>query len=573
MFLSLSDLPTEIILIILNQLPTSTLFNVGELCSRLNFLAMPLYLERIGIPKPSELCLIKSRHNRHKNQLSGLILNFGLAHIDRLVCNVDNKRDQDLFVDIRCLMQDIQRIHQFVSRLSSIGSACIVSHYLGEKWSLRSEVVRNFIATFLGLLETLIQKSCKSLQVIHSHPIAIETGYSFQLVDDLPVVRTPFVESIKQHVSSLRHRHRLSTDRVEDPELHGDGWRYRQAIVHEPISPLSSGNTHQSILTNFDIASDLLLLPPFSTWTFSTLRKSPITTLTLSLPRQVTKEEFHHYTFPKIAHAVPNLEEIKLAFCRDEFMRTVVENLSLLPTLRKVTFGLTVIGLLPEINHELEITLPHLLSFTGSPAQAAYFFGHNIHCPNFRTINIVADGYFLARHEESGTFVGNDLTKLATRLSERNISPRVSLCLYNDGGLPTPRTEHTLSSDIPDWTYGFDRIACLTLETPPSFPYWQTSSMQAAYALAWLDVFRGVDSLTLTIRRQTLSTTAQAEQEAELRTIITEKHPNIVKFNLANLRDETHYHWSNARDDLERGTQGIPLLRTKSAAPCVCSDF
>jgi hypothetical protein len=315
---------------------------------------------------------------------------------------------------------------------------------------------------------------------------------------------------------------------------------------------------------------DFLLAPPLLEWTLAIMKHSPITSLTLSAIEKPRQREFHVHLFPQIVQLLPGLQDIKLHFEGNEFLPIVLENLPLFPQLKKITLAMANdVKPPPDLNPTTNIHFPQLTSFSASLDQTVYFFNQNITCPILASIGII---HTLSPYSPA---LGESLSSLTNHLSRLHLSPIISLCLDHiygrlelpDLGEPGP----------PSWTTSSHIISRLTL-VQPIFPRNQQElGSQIENVLAWLSLFRGVKRLTVVNRRQVIDPPAGHERrQAAMRAAIIAVYPDIEFMNLVQLQDKFHYHWSSAKNSLERAVDGIPnvyLPRNKAMDYFVCCDL
>lgn len=578
---SLLHLPTELLLKIVCELESKDLLNLGKLCRRLNLVAVPILLKEVGLPDPESSCIVKASSHRYTDELAALSIYFPLSTINNFYCIISHRHDlEETFVPpsyISWLIGNIRRVNSLISRLSSVGTVSLVIDSWGSGWSLRSDVVRDFITSVLELAETIMRKSCTSLQILHFHPTTVETNYNFERFE-APTTSKKLVRSIQNLTNRLVRR------RVQERDLNfvGNGWRYHKAPSLFPIY-CAIPRISQSRLTHIDLNSEFLLLPPFSAWTFEVLKSSPICTLVISLPSSITKEEFALYHFPRIAESVPKLQEIRCAFPDDHFLKTVVENLHLLPLLRKILFGLSFpTECMPMVTSTpstiKRINLRYLSSFTGSPDQAAYFLRGPVLCPDLQFINLISDSSYQSHTFETDYWsLAKQLGSISNSILEMGIKPCISLCLANiqEGTPPVSDGTTNCFQHLPivsRLTLGVQRFSAWydMYDAPTSHQLLIDST------LAWLNIFRGLTYLTLVVKCD-----QSIDHQSQLRILSAMKieYPGLVSVNVVNLTVHPktyHYHWSNAHDDWERGTNDIPTTpsyKRKSRERYVCSDF
>ncbi|KAF8957016.1 hypothetical protein BDZ97DRAFT_139734 [Flammula alnicola] len=453
----------------------------------------------------------------------------------------------------KALLKNIHRVRQLVTRLDSIGSACILFYPIKGVWSLRSAVVEEFLTALFGLLEAIVLKSCTSLQ-IHHRPLTVDPPYRFQLLTGSTEVELDNSLTKRRYVIRLR-----------DHVLQGYDWRYRQLYTYiETPSPSPHLWLH-SKLTILDLHSDLLLLPPFSSWTFAIMKQSPITSLSLFLLDIVSKDEFLHYIFPHIIDALPQLQEIQLAAHRHEFLITAITFLPRLSLLRKITFGSIDYSQFPPTPpHPPQLHLPYLVAFTGFADQATQLLG-NVLCPSLYFVNILMDDGTRGRPDNFE--IGKQFSILNGLISDMNVTPRITVCFSNHG---RQSPLFPMSDGDHDFTKDFSMVSRLSLELPFSLQSEKYFTLQADYVLGWLGVFRGLSGFTLTTHQP-------YQNSALLASVIRSEYPNITTFNTVDHPKQFHYHWSTAPNDFRRNADTIvPIISifpNKSTVGCVYSAF
>ena len=554
---TLADLPNEILYAIFQDLDNASIFQVGKICRRLNQVTMPLILAGEGLTDPGVCSVLRPHHEDYQDSVSALTIHFSIRSIDNLCCVLDDVAADGYSATIFSLTRSVERISLLVARLAFINTFCIIFFKADSSWSLDSEDVREFMGAFLDLLEALTTKSCRSLQILHAHPIAFNSGYDFE--------STSAASKIKRF-------------RLVDPpppqsdfqSLQGGGWHYRLEPQFNPLR-LIPFPAIQSSITNLDIISDFLFVPPFSNWTFHLMKNSPITSLSISIHRFVRKEEFSLFIFPQIVDSVPKLQEIKLAFSSDDFMHTVTKYLFRLPLLQKITTGLFFPNVISDTNYRIiPFTLSHLTSFTCSPEQGVVLL-KDMTCYKLQSVNLLID--FSLRGAFDYDKAANALSKLARRFDTLQIQPCINVCLVTCGGRPFGNNPDE-GAPKPDWVEHFHSVSRLTLEMPRFSLDDKESSYQIDYTLEWLSVFQGIIGLTLTTQRPARDAAARELRHMTLKNAITKKFPKITHFNVEEVPIGAHYHWSNANNESSRVNVVSDI--TPSPSPnksSICCDF
>jgi hypothetical protein len=557
---TLADLPNELLFAIFQGLDDSSVFQVGKICRRLNEVAIPFMLARVGLTDPGVYSVLEPYHEGYHDSLSALTVYFSIRSVDNLTCILNDVATDGYSATILSLTRSVERINNLVARLAFVNTFQIVFFKADSSWSLDSEDVREFVGAFLHLLETLTEKSCKSFNILHPHPIAFNSGYVFQ---SIPLKTKRF------RIDSLRPQSHNDTQLLQ-----GDGWHYRLKRESNPLY-LIPFPPIQSNITNLDIISDFLFVPPFSKWTFHLMRNSPITSLSISIHRFIGKDEFSLYILPQIVDSVPKLQGIKLAFPSVDFMHILVQNLSRLPLLQRITTGLlfypNMVRSDSNSRKNIPFTLSHLTSFTGSPEQGVILLEEMV-CPKLHSMNLIIDISLRGKFDYS--IDANAISKLVRHFDTLKIRPRINVCLVTCGGRPFGNNPD--EAPKPDWIKHFRSVSRLTLELPRFFSDDNETSYQIDYTLEWLSVFQRIEGLTLTTQRPARDTAARELRDVALKDAIATKFPEITHFNVTEVPIGMHYHWSNVTDELARVTRVmsdiIPSSNT-SALSSICCDF
>ena len=557
---TLADLPNELLFAIFQDLNDSSIFQVGKVCRRLNEVTIPFMLARVGLTDPGVCSVLEPYHEGYHDSLSALTLCFSIRAVDNLSCILNDVATDGYSATIFSLTRSVERINNLVTRLTFVNTFQIVFFKADSSWSLDSEDVREFVDAFLHLLETLVEKSCKSFNILHPHPIAFNSGYVFQ---SRPLKTKRF------RIDSLR-----SQSHNDIQLLQGDGWHYRlkrelNPIYLIPFSPI------QSNITNLDIISDFLFVPPFSKWTFHLMRNSPITSLSISIHRFIGKDEFSLYILPQVVDSVPKLQGIKLAFPSDDFIHILVQYLPRLPLLQRITTGLLICPNIIRSDSNSRknalFTLSHLTSFTGSPEQGVILL-ENMICPKLHSMNLIIDISLRGKFDYS--IDANAISKLTSRFNALEIQPRIKVCLVTCGGRPFGNNPD--EAPKPNWMKHFHSVSRLTLELPRFFSDDNETFYQIDYTLEWLSVFQRIKGLTLTTQRPAQDAAAQELRDMALKDAITTKYPHITHFNVTEVPVGAHYHWSNVTDEMARVARvmsDIAPSSNTSALSSICCDF
>ena len=550
----LTNLPTELLLIICHQLDTITLSHLSKTCRCLNSIGGSIFLKRVGLVDVETLCVLRTGHQRYKAQIAGLSTSFALTRVNRVVFIMDNYRGPP-WKYLKYLTTNIHHIRHFITRLTFIGSFSIVfSSSENKLYGSASPAAQKLLSAFFDLLDLVISKS-SSLQIIYSERLFLWSPYQAK------PSRFPKLKELLQG-----NFHSSATGgRAKELVTLAPGYRH-------PISI-------QTQLAEIDLPVDILLQPPYSAWTLSVLQNSQIATLTIS--RSVNRDIFYKPLFPVIFKSIgATLREMKLAIHYQASLATLVENLHLLRSLETLVLGFNSCSSAPAPPEKpTYLHLDNLISFTGSAEQAAYLFGHAMSCINLARTNLIIDLYYESPNLHPR--IAGCFTMLNSAFSRLDVNPKVTVCISTQGqrrGNNFPPTPHR------SFAATFSRVSSLTLDVPLADP----DNMQPGgllKVLDWLVMFHAVSALTVIIRPLKLKKKSELvrlqngrkDRDSRLIFDITSEHPNIV-CNIIDLPpNRYHFHWSNARDEFSRGMgSGLPPItshRQKLVASCVCDHF
>ena len=511
------------------------------------------------MPDSETLAVVRPGHAGYGDKLTGLTINFGLVHIQQLVCVLDNyKDDQDRTLGaLQSLTRNMRRLHQLIRRLSSVSGVCLVFHSKWDRWNTESSAFLDFLEAFCVLVEMLIIKCRDSIQIVNSHLVELETLHTFQY----PRIQFPKTDS-----TTLGYfiRRLFSVENAA----------YRQPPHIPPPIPLTSPHAqYHSKLNRLDLNTNFLFIPQLATFTLTIMKQSPITSLTLAALSTTRNSIFDELSlkdsiFLQIIDAVPDLQEIKLALERDTIFPFALENLARLPNLRNMTFGLTRSCENLSVEYlQRNLAFPKLVSFTGSLDQATHLLGRIKTCPKLNFVNVIIDHHFTQPSWQAMVDRFFLLNKYFTVLG---VKPRLSLCLYNRG-------EQLAFRGNADYTSvsrkALGSVSYLTLELPVIDSSGSTTEEHLRHVRGWVDLFCGLEYLTITIRHQFAPGSGLSPGDAALREAVIGECPQLSAVNVINLHNTFHYHWSSARDNLERGIDGIPKMNIRRNKASMNSNY
>ncbi|KAG6837800.1 hypothetical protein H0H93_016168 [Arthromyces matolae] len=303
-------LSTEIILIILSHLPTSALVSLAKTSRRLHYLALPIHLARHGIesnPVPTSLIL----HERAVPALPGLCSALFINSIDDLWCKFEGP--EEIYFS-----WGVEHLLRFIRRLNNISRVTLNVGNIDTRWvdGLATVASNSWKPTFIQLLNTALERGCRSLTIAHGHFLVasslLREGSKLEGPSGVVPERTFLGLSLP--------RRKLSTSLIQ-------------------ITPLNK-------LASFSIHSNMLLSPPFYEWTLQTLRTSPITSLSL----RVSGLSQEAWILILDAITLPNLASFG-AETLDIGFSTLLLFLRRHPTI-------TTLGLHPHFTYPRSVTLP-----------------------------------------------------------------------------------------------------------------------------------------------------------------------------------------------------------------------
>ncbi|KAG6889112.1 hypothetical protein C0995_003681 [Termitomyces sp. Mi166 len=335
----LLSLSTELVLLILDLTSNPALISIAKTCRRLYYLALPVYLARYGIacnPVPRSFVL----HEKALRALPGLATAIFITSVDDLWCRFQGPEEF-------YFSRGVKELHRFVHGLSSVSCVSLDVGNIDTRWidGLATAASDTWKPSFLSLLDTVLERDCKSLTIAHGHflvaPLLLKKGSRLQ-----------------------------GPEAVPERTFLGLPWlpRRKQASnVH--VRP---GNK----LVSFSVHSNMLLSAPFYEWTLQTLHANPITSLSFrvyGLSQDTWSLILNAITLPSLTSF--STETLNIAF------PTLVSFLRRHPTI-------TTLNLHPHFLHPGTVTLskpqsskrnslvPSLVALGGSPKNVTALLSH-----------------------------------------------------------------------------------------------------------------------------------------------------------------------------------------------------
>ena len=388
----LLDLPTELILSILREVPNPTLQDCTRVSHLFNRLAVSVLLEKEGIRDPAQLCRLRlytnPKRNTDINPLSALLASTTLQRFKHLT--VQLSRTQHWPSALTDGVRTLRQLHRLLMKLSSIDDFSLTLNILGTRPLDDAELKRS-AAVLQDLLNAAVEKSCQGLKIANiGLPFSRCYAFSESSGKDNP---SGLLKTLRK-----RLKRRSISDAVKDNNnaMDSDAGRYERVGGRERVffscSPAALQNTKVRRLT---IGTADMLFPPCSNWTFPMMKHSPITTFTLTLnwkgplEKKVSEAEFS-LTFARLVDSLPEISGLYLI---DASVPTI---LSALPWINQ--FGLLInlqffIRSGSKIDERLtksldsfSLDLPDLHWLYGPHEIITFIFSHPVKLPRLRSV-------------------------------------------------------------------------------------------------------------------------------------------------------------------------------------------
>ncbi|KAF7378217.1 hypothetical protein MSAN_00246500 [Mycena sanguinolenta] len=321
---SLVDLPTELLISTFEHpaFPSEALFHLAVLSRRLHFITLPIYFSRQGIDLTTK-CVTITFARRKLDLLSALkICLFLPSESDTLVCNFPHREHR---LSIYLLLGQMRRLTAFImSRLTSVKAVTLDLCYRqdGECLHGSSGVLDAWASGYGNLLRCVVEKGCTSLTVRNGRYCT--DAYELHT----PGLPQKYLPRTVQRLLAPGGPQKLGFKQASG---------YGTAMFNVSLS-VSSFHRSPSLLAFLDINSVTLLMPPALDWTLATLRRSPITSLTICMSLHMRlKSRVWATVLPLVAAAASNLKAVcitELDTADDE--REAFAFLALLPKLTRL---------------------------------------------------------------------------------------------------------------------------------------------------------------------------------------------------------------------------------------------
>jgi len=439
----LLDLPVEIILAILGNVPENSLLGLSLTCRSLNYLSTSALLELRGID-PTNCTFDLNAKESQDDVLSALQAGLHIQRMTFLRCNLQTSwhyPQWDWPAD-----QLIRRLHRLMLRLTSIDEVVLSFKMTGLTGMIAPHrmYLNSGVIVLQNLLNTVITK-CKILRIMNAGPF-FGNSYIFSPQDS--------GSSIIQGLRRLVHRN-------DSPDC-----QYRRNVSEatRPFLTCSPAALQQIALSSMEIDALSLFTPPCSSWTFTVLKQSRITSLTLNL----TWSTSIIYTQAERSLIFSRLAEALQASLKSLFLKGVTHLLDALGFLARLPL-LQTFGVLPwtwkislfESSSITSFPLVLTMKTISAPADLVfYMFSRSLIVPRLRTIFLI-----FQIKKNGGLF---DITTTATSIARlrKSVGPNVKLLVlfHFDGVSPV---EESLCDGIqpicPIWEQEFSRFTTLSL--------------------------------------------------------------------------------------------------------------
>jgi hypothetical protein len=154
------ELPDDVLLIIFRQLRSVELYGLSRLSRRLHLLALPLYFAQKGVPDPRELCEFRLvSYPTAADVLSALNSALFLREVKHISCQFEPGGH------IACYLHHIERLTAFLGKFSSVETVSLGLIDLGKVEEVNELVRTRWQLAFGQLLHVILEKSCKELTI------------------------------------------------------------------------------------------------------------------------------------------------------------------------------------------------------------------------------------------------------------------------------------------------------------------------------------------------------------------------------------------------------------------------
>ncbi|KAJ7128126.1 hypothetical protein C8R43DRAFT_1027320 [Mycena crocata] len=338
--MSLLSLPNEILLVVFSHLDDPyPLYPLSTLCRRLHFLALPIYLTRMGIlcdcpsgeSSSTEACNISIRAEK-AGALAALQTCLFLNNVQTLSCSFANS-----FANPQSQIAELARFNRLCSILSSIETVNLQIPPHNDYPEGSQEI---YFKNLVQALNTVLEKSCISLAVD---------------------------ATVGDAVSRISKRHRQA------PSLEF----FTSSISLSPVA------LRRGTLSTFRLHSEVLFTPYCRPWTLDVLNSFPLTSISIDAPFVPTEVLDALLSETDI----PTLSEVSILNCRIKPARMHL----FLSRHTSVTWLHLGNAFVPSFEEQLPSGyLPRLTSLSATAAQVAYLLHAMDNTSALRTVRVLS---------------------------------------------------------------------------------------------------------------------------------------------------------------------------------------
>ncbi|KAF7334275.1 hypothetical protein MSAN_02389100 [Mycena sanguinolenta] len=284
---NISDLPTEILAKILEDVPSETLCSLASLSRRLNY-ALSLYFSRSNLDlKDVTITLVPNRHD----PLSAFQICLSISSMQRVEIIFPHPSCSTIFP----FLKQMKRVENFFSRLTSVKEVVLQLDNTGSIRCLApgsDEALRAWATRLGALLTCIVEKGCTALTVVNGTHL-IE-AYQLQL----PKFSAKYLPRLLRKVLLPQNARSLGFRR--NP---------RQGTA-DVSSAMPRFPAHSLQLNTLHIETATLVMPPGLHWTLTALHQCPITSLGIRM--SLVESHIWSVVLPSIVAACPNLTSLRL---------------------------------------------------------------------------------------------------------------------------------------------------------------------------------------------------------------------------------------------------------------------
>ncbi|KAJ7936732.1 hypothetical protein B0H13DRAFT_2303438 [Mycena leptocephala] len=424
----LVELPIEILVRLFEDptFTTSSLYHLSLSSRRLHFIALPIFFARAKIDYTSGSVVIPMETSGW-DILTALQTALFISTMTEITFILPHPSS----TSISPFLTHLQRVENFISRFPSVKKITLRLANTGcDCLSVGGDAaLRAWASKFGSLLNCILGRQCVALTVWHGSHFT----KSYQLH------RRAASNSLMRGILSLMK---------PAPQ---DKWEFRRASdqrVDSVVVPISKNSSRPPALTSLHIHSPILLLPPCLSWTIDTLRRCPITALTIS--NISLDAEAWKAVLPLIAAACPNLTAISLMDPENIFDNDLVAFCTRLSRLADIAIGHSSGYSTTDLS---SFSIPtssfrHLTRLKTSPDLLDQFIQHPTSLSNIESISLLCWA-FESQHGALGLTEISRMLLAVTRLTRNGRTPTVSLSMRRSyGDLSSDLYSHPLDEDL-----------------------------------------------------------------------------------------------------------------------------